>query len=72
MYIYWPVILIFVTALILFFPLRTLYHRSRGWFAYSLVSRSDTIAAVALLIYITVAPLTGRLVPGRVSRFLPW
>ncbi|KAH6665725.1 signal transduction protein-like protein Syg1 [Halenospora varia] len=35
MYIYYPVILIFVTALLIFFPGPALYHRSRKWFVYS-------------------------------------
>ncbi|KAE8151109.1 EXS family-domain-containing protein [Aspergillus avenaceus] len=35
MYIYWPVVLIGVTVIILFLPVRLLYHRSRKWWAYS-------------------------------------
>lgn len=35
MYIYWPVILVGLTVIILFLPLRILYHRSRQWWAYS-------------------------------------
>lgn len=35
MFVYWPVILIAFTLLILFFPGPTLYHRSRYWWAYS-------------------------------------
>ncbi|KAF7586723.1 hypothetical protein BBP40_008402 [Aspergillus hancockii] len=35
MYIYWPVVLIGVTMIILFLPMRLLYHRSRKWWAYS-------------------------------------
>lgn len=35
MYIYWPVILIGITGLILFNPIPFLYHRSRFWFLYS-------------------------------------
>ncbi|KAM5374178.1 hypothetical protein ACJZ2D_006638 [Fusarium nematophilum] len=35
MYIYYPVILIFVTVAILFFPGPLVWHRSRKWFAYS-------------------------------------
>jgi hypothetical protein len=38
MFIYYPVILIFVTAVIIFFPGPILFHRSRGWFVYSHVS----------------------------------
>lgn len=37
-YIYWPVVLIGVTVIVLFLPVRTLYHHSRKWWAYSNVS----------------------------------
>ncbi|KAJ5517908.1 SPX N-terminal [Penicillium expansum] len=35
MYIYWPVVLIVLTIIIVFLPARVLYHRSRKWFAFS-------------------------------------
>ncbi|OAX80252.1 hypothetical protein ACJ72_05419 [Emergomyces africanus] len=35
MYIYWPILLIGVTLLILLIPIRLLYHRTRRWWAYS-------------------------------------
>lgn len=38
MYIYYPVILIFVTLVIIFFPGPYIFHRSRRWFVYSHVS----------------------------------
>jgi len=38
MYIYYPVILIFVTIVIIFFPGPFIFHRSRRWFVYSHVS----------------------------------
>jgi hypothetical protein len=38
MYIYWPVILIGLTMIILFLPFRLLYHRARKWWAFSIVS----------------------------------
>lgn len=38
MYIYWPVVLIGLTIIIVFLPARVLYHRSRKWFAFSNVS----------------------------------
>lgn len=38
MYLYYPVILIFVTFVILFFPAPILFHKSRRWFLYSHVS----------------------------------
>lgn len=41
MYIYWPVVLIGLTALILFFPAPVLYWRARKWWAYSNVSLDE-------------------------------
>lgn len=38
MYLYYPVILIFITFVILFFPAPILFHKSRRWFLYSHVS----------------------------------
>ena len=38
MYLYYPVLLIFVTLVIIFLPVPILFHRSRSWFAYSHVS----------------------------------
>jgi hypothetical protein len=38
MYIYYPVILIFVTVVLIFLPAPILFHRSRRWFVYSHVS----------------------------------
>ncbi|RHZ61310.1 SPX and EXS domain-containing protein, partial [Aspergillus thermomutatus] len=35
MYVYWPVVLVGLTVIILFLPARVLYHRSRKWWAYS-------------------------------------
>lgn len=35
MYLYWPVVLLGVTLLIMCIPLRVLYHRSRMWWGYS-------------------------------------
>lgn len=35
MYLYWPVLLISLTTIILLLPGRFLYHRSRQWWAYS-------------------------------------
>ncbi|TVY80370.1 Protein SYG1-like protein [Lachnellula suecica] len=35
MYIYYPVILIFVTSVLIFFPGPYIFHRSRKWFVYS-------------------------------------
>jgi hypothetical protein len=38
MYLYYPVILIFISVLIIFFPAPILRHKSRQWFLYSHVS----------------------------------
>ncbi|KAJ5653311.1 SPXN-terminal [Penicillium lividum] len=35
MYIYWPVVLIVLTLIVVFLPARVLYHRSRKWWAFS-------------------------------------
>ena len=35
MFLYWPIILIGLSVIILFFPGPILYHRSRSWWAYS-------------------------------------
>jgi hypothetical protein len=43
MYIYFPVILIFVTIVIIFFPGPILYHRGRKWFVYSNVSQQNLL-----------------------------
>lgn len=49
MYLYYPVILLFVSTLILFLPAPFLFHKSRQWFLYSHVSPfrrlRDTAAA---------------------------
>lgn len=41
LYIYWPILLIGITLLILFIPIPLFYHRSRRWWAYSNVSNTD-------------------------------
>lgn len=43
MYVYWPVVLIGLTVIIIFLPARVLYHRSRKWFAFSNVSSYSII-----------------------------
>ncbi|KAL1970941.1 hypothetical protein VTN77DRAFT_2775 [Rasamsonia byssochlamydoides] len=35
MFLYWPVVLIFITVVVLFLPARVLYHHSRKWWAFS-------------------------------------
>jgi hypothetical protein len=46
MYIYFPVILIVVSIIIVFFPGPILYHRSRRWFVYSHVSLPISLLGV--------------------------
>lgn len=62
MYIYWPVVLIGLTVIIIFLPARVLYHRSRKWFAFSNVG---DLRATNLLISLTgaVASSTGWDIP---------
>lgn len=43
MFIYYPIILIFVTVVIIFFPAPVLFHKSRKWFVYSHVSFPPSI-----------------------------
>lgn len=40
MFIYYPIVLIVITLVILYLPFKTLYYRSRAWWAYSNVSPS--------------------------------
>lgn len=72
MFLYYPVVLIFITVVMLFVPLKVFYHHSRVWWAVSNVSfpfRSD-FCKISTDMKI-VATLTCRLIPCRVSRFLP-
>lgn len=41
MFLYWPVVLIFITVLVMFFPARVSYHHSRKWWAFSNVRDSS-------------------------------
>lgn len=41
-FIYWPAVLVPVSAIILFNPFPLFYHRSRFWFVYSNVSSALT------------------------------
>ena len=43
MFLYWPVVLVGLTALILFMPAPILYHQSREWWAYSNVSNTKAL-----------------------------
>ena len=48
MYIYYPVVLISLTAFVLFLPAPILFHRSRTWFLVSMVSHSGNCQAIAI------------------------
>ena len=69
MFIYWPVIFIGLSVLILFFPAKILYHRSRTWWLYSNVSLPSL--ALTLLIH-PVALVACWTLSSRVPRLLPW
>jgi hypothetical protein len=62
MYVYWPVVLIGLTVIVLFLPARILYHRSRKWWAYSNVS-PPKLHRLSLLNE-AVAPPAGRSIPS--------
>lgn len=51
MFLYYPVILIFATVVVIFLPAPILYHRSRRWFVYAHVSMLHLYFRVTLIIY---------------------
>lgn len=51
MYIYYPVVLIGITVLILFCPIPVIWHRSRGWFLYSHVSLVSRLELLLLFCF---------------------
>ncbi|KAG9246412.1 SPX domain-containing protein [Calycina marina] len=71
MFIYYPVILIFTTVLLIFFPFPTILHRSRRWLVYSHVSINESDADSTADMYL-VAIASCRFIPRRVSRLLSW
>lgn len=62
MFVYWPVVLIGLTVILLFLPARILYHRSRKWWAYSNVSPASLSGLSSVLIELVASP-AGRLIP---------
>lgn len=62
MFVYWPVVLIGLTVILLFLPARILYHRSRKWWAYSNVSPASQSGLSSVLIELVASP-AGRLIP---------
>lgn len=51
LWLYYPVILIFITLLIIFLPAPVLWHKSRQWLAYSHVSKYTEIVFLVVLIF---------------------
>jgi hypothetical protein len=70
MFIYYPVILIGLTIIIIFIPAPVIFHRSRRWFVYSHVSSLISNAYFPKLTEL-VALAFGRFIPRRIQRFLP-
>jgi hypothetical protein len=71
MYLWYPVILIGITVVIILLPFPVIAHRARKWLAYSHVRPYfDPEATVANRD--TVAPPVGGHISRRVPRFLPW
>lgn len=68
MYIYYPVILIFATVVLIFFPGPYIFHRSRRWFVYSHVCCPPSTHNLKLIVI--VAFTFGWIIPCGVSRFL--
>jgi EXS family len=68
MYIYYPTVLIVVTAAIIFCPLPILYVKARSWFLTACVS-SLYIQVMTLMGVVEVTVLG--ILPCRVSRLLP-
>jgi hypothetical protein len=69
LYLYYPVILIGISVLLLFNPLRIFYFRTRMWLLYSLVSIltiPDNIPTNTS----SVAPVARRYIPRRMARLL--
>lgn len=81
MYIYWPVVLIGLTVIIVFLPARVLYHRSRKWFAFSNVSPHPLVdlniidgysGVYYLLGYTPSSSVISSLATCTVLRHMPW
>lgn len=70
MFLYYPVVLIGLSALIIFLPAPVLAPTSRRWFAYGHVSTQSCLALSCADRFV-VAPPPGRAVPCRVPGLLP-
>lgn len=53
LYLYYPVILIGITAAVILFPAPVLVHKSRSWFAYSHVSQSTSNQSIYILTFLS-------------------
>jgi hypothetical protein len=82
MFLYWPVLLVFCTISLLFFPAPILYHKSREWFLYSNVSQSSFCPSsmadnrhsfgYCLLDYIPLNSGTSFWATCTAQRLIPW
>jgi hypothetical protein len=69
LYEYYPVILIGLSVLLLFNPLKIFYFRTRMWLLYSLVGTAETLNCSTLTILL-VASDTCWYLPCRMARLL--
>jgi hypothetical protein len=67
MYIYYPIVLITLTAAVIFCPLPIMYQRARRWFIIACVSLHGKVAKLTMTVPITSLWLLS----GRISRLLP-
>lgn len=70
LYLYYPVILIGISVLLLFNPLKIFYFRTRMWLLYSLVSILVALVSISTNA-IPVAPIARWYLPCRMARLLP-
>lgn len=71
MYLYWPVVLISLTFLILFFPAPILGHKARRWFLYSHVGPSQHLCVRDRYLCCLVATASCGHIPSGIPRLFP-
>lgn len=71
MYLWYPVLLIVVSVLVIFLPAPVLRSKSRRWFAYSHVSLPPTPGVSGWSLTVVVAVAAGGILPCRVQGLLP-
>jgi xenotropic and polytropic retrovirus receptor 1 len=69
MYLYYPVILIFLSALVILFPAPILGHRSRRWFAYAHVGSFLFFIKTALMLFCSGASFSPVCIPWSFATF---